>query len=70
MAMMANEPGVADMILLDPVTEDQLLKNLEIRFKQSKIYVSDRFRHFLLFIINSCLCQKFYSEMYTQKLHV
>ena len=40
MAMMANEPGVADMILLDPVTEDQLLKNLEIRFKQSKIYVS------------------------------
>ena len=40
MALLANEPGVADMILLDPVTEDQLLKNLEIRFKESKIYVS------------------------------
>lgn len=45
MAMMANEPGVADMILLDPVTEDQLLKNLEIRFKQSKIYVSEYHHH-------------------------
>ena len=47
MAMMANEPGVADMILLDPVTEDQLLKNLEIRFKQSKIYVSEYHHHWI-----------------------
>ena len=60
---MANEPGVADMILLDPVTEDQLLKNLEIRFKQSKIYVSNRFKHYILVIIN-------YNEIHTQKLHV
>ena len=47
MALLANEPGVADMILLDPVTEDQLLKNLEIRFKESKIYVSLFFFFFL-----------------------
>ena len=40
---MNNEAGVADMVLLDPVTEDALLQNLKDRFAASKIYVSKTF---------------------------
>ena len=37
---MEQEIGVADMILLDPLTEDALVENLEKRFQDSSIYVS------------------------------
>ena len=37
---MEQEIGVADMILLDPVTEDALVENLDRRFQDSRIYVS------------------------------
>jgi len=40
MAMNSDIVGVNDMVLLDPVTEDALLKNLHTRFLESKIYVS------------------------------
>lgn len=31
--------GVGDMVLLDPITEENLLKNLQKRFTNSAIYV-------------------------------
>ena len=37
---MEQEIGVADMILLDPLTEDALVENLDRRFQDSRIYVS------------------------------
>ncbi len=37
---MDNHIGVADMVLLDPLTEDSLVENLKIRFQKEKIYVS------------------------------
>jgi len=36
--MMESEVGVADMVLLDPLTEEALLNNLSQRFQASKIY--------------------------------
>ncbi|XP_066926001.1 unconventional myosin-Ia-like isoform X2 [Clytia hemisphaerica] len=38
MVITNKEVGVNDMVLLDPVTEDNLLHNLQIRFNESKIY--------------------------------
>ncbi|XP_065053093.1 unconventional myosin-Ia-like [Rhopilema esculentum] len=35
---MDNQVGVSDMVLLDPLTEDALVENLKIRFKENKIY--------------------------------
>lgn len=32
--------GVSDMCLLDPVTEDNFIENLKMRFEQGQIYVS------------------------------
>ena len=37
---MDSQVGVSDMVLLDPLTEDALVENLKIRFKENKIYVS------------------------------
>ena len=37
---MEQEIGVADMILLDPLSEDALVENLDRRFQDSRIYVS------------------------------
>eukprot|EP00112_Aurelia_sp_Birch-Aquarium-sp1_P006606 Seg1725.5 transcript_id=Seg1725.5/GoldUCD/mRNA.D3Y31 product="Unconventional myosin-Ib" protein_id=Seg1725.5/GoldUCD/D3Y31 len=35
---MENHVGVADMVLLDPLTEDALVNNLKVRFTAEKIY--------------------------------
>lgn len=40
-SMMVDIIGVSDMVLLDPLTEDALMQNLEKRFKAGEIYVSD-----------------------------
>ena len=37
---MENHVGVADMVLLDPLTEDALVNNLKVRFAAERIYVS------------------------------
>ena len=37
---MDDTVGVADMVLLDPLTEDELVQNLCKRFREEKIYVS------------------------------
>ena len=39
---MENHVGVADMVLLDPLTEDALVNNLKVRFAAERIYVSKR----------------------------
>ena len=49
---MEQEIGVADMILLDPLTEDALVENLEKRFQDSSIYVS--MDPFYLFTASFC----------------
>ena len=33
--------GVGDMVLLDPLTEDQLVQNLYMRYLSDEIYVSE-----------------------------
>ena len=40
-----NNVGVSDAVLLDPLTEDKFLENLQQRFSRQQIYVS------LLFLI-------------------
>ena len=35
-----SEPGVGDFVLLDTVSEDAFMKNLELRFTKDRIYVS------------------------------
>lgn len=35
-----NIVGVSDMCLLEPVTEDNFIENLKIRFDEGQIYVS------------------------------
>ncbi len=39
-SIMDDMAGVSDMVLLDPLTEDKLMENLEKRFKAGEIYVS------------------------------
>lgn len=39
-SVMDDMVGVSDMVLLDPLTEDALVENLEKRFKAGEIYVS------------------------------
>ena len=39
-SIMDDMVGVSDMVLLDPLTEDKLMENLEKRFKAGEIYVS------------------------------
>lgn len=39
-SIMDDTVGVSDMVLLDPLTEDKLMENLEKRFKAGEIYVS------------------------------
>lgn len=38
--IMDDMVGVSDMVLLDPLTEDKLMENIEKRFKAGEIYVS------------------------------
>lgn len=54
-----NEIGSWDVVLLEDLTEDNLLSNLTQRYKWDQIYVSQtRSRKFRLFIIvfSLCLC--------------
>ena len=39
-SIMDDTVGVSDMVLLDPLTEDKLMENLEKRFRAGEIYVS------------------------------
>lgn len=38
--IMENVVGCTDMVLLDPLHEDNLIKNLRMRFNAGEIYVS------------------------------
>ena len=40
--------GVGDAVLIDPLSEDSFLENLQIRFQHDKIYVSILCSYFLL----------------------
>ena len=37
-----NNVGVSDAVLLDPVTEEAFIKNIQDRFQHQQIYVSRR----------------------------
>ena len=51
---MENHVGVADMVLLDPLTEDALVNNLKARFAAERIYVSKgQFWYLLNFVQKS-----------------
>ena len=38
-----SEPGVGDFVLLDTISEEAFMKNLELRFQKDRIYVSLHF---------------------------
>ena len=40
LAIFENNVGVSDAVLLDPVTEEAFIQNLEDRFNHDQIYVS------------------------------
>lgn len=40
-AMLDNTVGVSDMCLLDPLSEDAIIENLQTRFRHGQIYVSE-----------------------------
>ena len=42
-AMDLSEPGVGDFVLLDTISEEAFMKNLELRFQKDRIYVSLHF---------------------------
>jgi len=45
-----SEPGVGDFVLLDTISEEAFMKNLELRFQKDRIYVS---LHFFFFFFPS-----------------
>ena len=51
--MNMEEMGVSDMILLDPLTEDELLDNLRERYLNGQVYVSISFEDAKLNVTNS-----------------
>lgn len=50
-SIMDDMVGVSDMVLLDPLTEDKLVENLEKRFNAGEIYVSSRLLNYLSKVI-------------------
>lgn len=40
MALLENSVGVEDLVLLEPLDEESLLKNLQLRYESREIYVS------------------------------
>lgn len=40
LAILENNVGVSDAVLLDPVSEDAFIENLKLRYQHNQIYVS------------------------------
>lgn len=40
LAILENNVGVSDAVLLDPVSEDPFIENLKLRYQHNQIYVS------------------------------
>lgn len=41
LAILENNVGVSDAVLLDPVSEDAFIENLRLRYQHNQIYVRD-----------------------------
>ena len=53
-SVMSDMVGVSDMVLLDPLTEDKLMENLEQRFNAGEIYVSSFTNFFISRVLLNC----------------
>lgn len=40
MSLLEGQVGVEDLVLLEPLDEDSLIKNLRLRYEEKEIYVS------------------------------
>ena len=41
LAILENNVGVSDAVLLDPISEDAFIENLRLRYQHNQIYVRD-----------------------------
>lgn len=53
--ILENNVGISDAVLLDPMTEDAFIKNIQDRFNHQQIYVSMKNIYYMYIHYNFCV---------------